>query len=469
MADLAGGVNDFPGNIVVLGFGSIGSGLMPLLFDRFVDPRVRVVTSDARTLGIAQEYEVEHHVEAITESNYAGMQMWVVSPGDFLVNLTVDVDSLDVMKWCAAAGVLYIDTVIEPWAGYYTDERLPAYERSNSFLRQRVLDHRAAAGAGPTAIIAHGANPGLVNHFVKDALLQIAAENGIDASPRRRADWIELARTLGIKVVHVAERDTQRSAAPKERGEFVNTWSVDGFISEGCQPSELGWGTHEKTMPADGNRNPGGSDAAIYLDQPGVMTRVRSWTPDEGPMHGWIITHNESISIADYFSGHVEGELYRPTVHYAYHPCDAAVNSIHELAGRNYVPQERQRIIVDEVIDGVDELGVLLMGNDRGSLWYGSNLSIEEAREAAPHNNATSLQVVAPVLAGMFWAIDNPEVGIVEADELPHAVIIDVCRPYLGRMVSAWTDWTPLESRGVLFAEDVDSSDPWQFGNFRVS
>jgi homospermidine synthase len=469
VADLAGGVKEFPGNIVVLGFGSIGSGLMPLLFDRFVEPRVRVVTSDDRNLGIAQEYEVEHHVEAITESNYAGILERHVSPGDFLVNLTVDVDSLDVMKWCAAAGVLYIDTVIEPWAGYYTDERLPAYERSNSFLRQRVLDHRAAAGTGPTAIIAHGANPGLVNHFVKDALLQIAAENGIDANPRRRADWIALAGTLGIKVVHVAERDTQRSAAPKDRGEFVNTWSVDGFISEGCQPSELGWGTHEKTMPADGNRNPGGSDAAIYLDQPGVMTRVRSWTPDEGPMHGWIITHNESISIADYFSGPVEGELYRPTVHYAYHPCDAAVNSIHELAGRNYVPQERQRIIVDEVIDGVDELGVLLMGNDRGSLWYGSNLSIEEAREAAPHNNATSLQVVAPVLAGMFWAIDNPEAGIVEADELPHDAIIDVCRPYLGRMVSAWTDWTPLEGRGVLFAEDVDSSDPWQFGNFRVS
>ena len=167
MADLAG-VKEFPGNIVVLGFGSIGSGLMPLLFDRFVEPRVRVVTSDDRNLAIAQEYDVEHHVEAITESNYAGILERHVSPGDFLVNLTVDVDSLDVMKWCAAAGVLYIDTVIEPWAGYYTDERLPAYERSNSFLRQRVLDHRAAAGAGPTAIIAHGANPGLVNHFVKD-------------------------------------------------------------------------------------------------------------------------------------------------------------------------------------------------------------------------------------------------------------------------------------------------------------
>ena len=367
------------------------------------------------------------------------------------------------------AGVLYLDTVIEPWAGYYTDERLPVRERSNSFLRQRVLDHRASVEPGPTAIVAHGANPGLVNHFVKDALLQIAEANGREAAPRVRREWVELSHSLGIKVVHVAERDTQRSAVPKDRDEFVNTWSVDGFISEGCQPSELGWGTHERTMPSDGHTNPAGSPAAIYLNRPGITTRVRSWTPDEGPMHGWIVTHNESISIADYFSGDVDGALYRPTVHYAYHPCDAAVSSMHELAGRNFEPQSRQRIITDEVVDGVDELGVLLMGNERGSLWYGSNLSIDQARAAAPHNNATSLQVVAPVIAGMLWAIDNPDRGILEADELPHEVIVDICRPYLGTMVSAWTDWTPLVGRGVLFEEEVDRSDPWQFGNFRVS
>jgi homospermidine synthase len=459
----------FPGRIVVLGFGSIGSGLMPLLFEHFDAPRVAVVTSDDRNVEIAREYGVEHRIEAITEANYVEILQANLAPGDFLVNLTVDVDSLDLLTWCAGSDVLYIDTVVEPWAGYYTDESLPVHERSNYFLRQRVLDYRAGVEPGPTAIIAHGANPGLVNHFVKDAMLQIAEANGVEAAPVERQEWVGLAQALGVKVIHIAERDTQRSSTPKDRGEFVNTWSVDGFISEGCQPSELGWGTHEQALPPDGNRNPAGCDAAIYLNQPGLLTRVRSWTPDEGPMHGWIITHNESISIADYFTGRVDGALYRPTVHYAYHPCDAAVNSMHELAGRNFEPQTRQRIITDDVTDGVDELGVLVMGNERGSLWYGSNLSIDQARAATPHNNATSLQVVAPVVAGMLWAIDNPRAGILEADDLPHGVIIDICRRYLGTMVSAWTDWTPLESRGVLFAEDVDRTDPWQFRNFRVS
>jgi homospermidine synthase len=459
----------FSGRIVVMGFGSIGSGLLPLLFDHFEEPRVSVVTSDDRNVAVAREYGVDHRVQPVTPDNYVRVLEENLGEGDFLVNLSVDVDCLDLMTWCGDRGVLYTDTVIEPWGGYYTDASLPVEQRSNYFLRERVLAVRARRGGGPTAIIAHGANPGLVSHFTKGALIQVAERNGLAAEPHSKQDWGELARRLGVRVIHVAERDTQRSLTPKDRDEFVNTWSVEGFIAEGSQPSELGWGTHERTMPADGNRHPMGCGAAIYLNQPGLMTRVRSWTPDEGSMHGWIVTHNESISIADYLTCEVDGELYRPTVHYAYHPCDAAVNSIQELVGRNFEPQARERIITDEVVDGVDELGVLLMGNEAGSLWYGSNLSIDEARAAAPHNNATSLQVVAPVLAGMIWAIEHPDRGILEADDLPHDAILDVCLPYLGTMVSAWTDWTPLDDRGRLFAEDVDESDPWQFSNFRVS
>jgi homospermidine synthase len=48
----------------------------------------------------------------------------------------------------------------------------------------------------------------------------------------------------------------------------VNTWSVEGFVAEGLQPSELGWGTHEKTMPPGAARHGFGCDAAIYLKQP---------------------------------------------------------------------------------------------------------------------------------------------------------------------------------------------------------
>ncbi|HEX9139686.1 MAG TPA: saccharopine dehydrogenase C-terminal domain-containing protein, partial [Steroidobacteraceae bacterium] len=238
----------------------------------------------------------------------------------------------------------------------------------------------------------------------------------------------------------------------------------------GSQPAELGWGSHEKNFPRDGKRFEFGGGAAIYLGQPGAATRVRTWTPQAGPMHGFLITHGEAISIADYFSVRKDNQvIYRPTVHYAYHPSDAAVLSLHEFTGRNYELQDRKRIMMDDVISGQDELGVLVAGHKKNAYWFGSTLSIEEARRLAPYNNATSLQVTAAVLSGMVWAMENPNNGVTEPEDMDFRRCLDICRPYLGTVSGTYTEWTPLSDRERLFAEDLDKTDPWQFKNVRAS
>jgi homospermidine synthase len=125
-------------------------------------------------------------------------------------------------------------------------------------------------------------------------------------------------------------------------------------------------------------------------------------------------------------------------------------------------------VLKEEIVSGIDELGVLLMGHGRGIYWYGSQLSISEARSLAPHNSATSLQVTAPVMAGVIWAMKNPDCGLIEPDDMPYEQILRICRPYLGNVIGAYGDWTPLKDRGLLFEEDLDREDPWQFKNFRV-
>jgi homospermidine synthase len=196
---------------------------------------------------------------------------------------------------------------------------------------------------------------------------------------------------------------------------------------------------------------------------------VRTWTPKAGHFHGYLITHGESISISDYLTVK-KGEqvAYRPTVHYAYHPSDNAVLSVHELAGRNWELQERKRIMNEEITSGIDELGVLLAGHKKNAYWYGSQLSIEEARQLAPHNSATSLQVTVSALAGLIWAIENPNSGIVEPDEMDYKRILEICMPYLGTVVGEYSEWHPLVGRGRMFPEDLDETDPWQFKNVRV-
>ena len=455
----------------MVGCGSIGQGVLPLLLRHIDMPpdRITIVTADERGALVAAESGIRRIVSPLTQTHYEDVLRPLLGPGDFLLNLSVDVSSVALIRLARELGALYLDTCIEPWAGGYTDPALTPSQRSNYALRESALALRA--GPGPTAVLTHGANPGLVSHLVKQALLDIARDTGADAAmPATREAWAGLAERLGIRAIHIAERDTQLADRPKQPGEFVNTWSIDGFVGEGCQPAELGWGTHERSLPADGRGHDFGCGAAIYLMRPGASTRVRTWTPLAGPIHGFLITHNESISIADYYTvRQVEAVRYRPTVHYAYHPCDDAVLSVHELAGRNWHVQPRQRLMMDEIISGIDELGVLLMGHANGAYWYGSQLSIEEARRLVPHNNATSLQVTAAVLAGVIWAIEHPDRGVVEADELDHDRILEICRPYLGEMAGAYTDWTPLADRAVLFPEDLDSTDPWQFRNIRVT
>jgi homospermidine synthase len=460
----------FTGRLLMLGCGSIGQGVLPLILRHIDMPRenISILTADSRGSAVAAEFGIREEILPVTRENYVAVLSQRLRAGDFLLNLSVDISSVALVQLCAELGVLYLDTCIEPWAGGYTDLSMTPSQRSNYALRESALAlaHRAAA---PTAVIAHGANPGLVSHFVKQALLNLARDSGMaGAAPATRQGWGELARLLGVKVIHIAERDTQVADMPKRRGEFVNTWSIDGFVGEGCQPAELGWGTHETAMPQDGRRHEFGCDAAIYLLRPGAATRVRTWTPLEGPFHGFLITHNEAISIADYFTLRDGGAVtYRPTVHYAYHPCDDAVLSIHELAGKNWEMQKTQRLMQDEIVSGVDELGVLLMGHERGAYWYGSQLGIEQARALCPHNNATSLQVTAAVLGGVVWAMENPRAGVVEADAVDYGRVLEIALPYLGTMAGEYSGWTPLVDRGLLFAEAVDA-DPWQFGNFRV-
>lgn len=458
------------GAIVIIGFGSIGQGTLPLIERHFTyDPHdIHVIEpSDEHATFLAQR-GVNHIHAGITRENFRDVLGPLFPQGrGFCVNLSVDVSSLELMRFCRELGVLYIDTVVEPWVGHYFDLSQPAAARTNYALRETVREEKRRNPGGSTAVSCCGANPGMVSWLLKEALLRLAADVGAPAEPPAdRAGWAALMRSLGVKGVHIAERDTQSGRDARPIGAFVNTWSVEGFIAESFQPAELGWGSHERWFPPNAQGFDTGSQAAIFLDTPGLLTKVHSWTPVGGPQYGFLVTHNEAISIADYYTvGEGAKPAFRPTCHYAYHPCDQAVLSLHELLGSGQVQAEMKILDENEIRSGEDCLGALLYGHARNALWYGSRLSIEEARALAPFQNATGLQVTSAVLAGMVWALENPSMGIVETDEMDHARCLEIQRPYLGRIEAHYTDWTPISTRWQQFAEDIDESDPWQFKN----
>lgn len=457
------------GNVVLCGAGSIGKGCLPLIrrhIDIGGDLIVVEQKKDGRT--ISEKYGAEYVEKSISEENHKELLGKYLTEGSFLMNMTNDVRSADLIALCSKKKSFYIDTCTEPWLGYYRDPKNQGERSTNYFFRKDLLDLRKQLGSDDiTAVACVGANPGLASILVKQALMNISKDVGhSDKEPQTKEEWAQLACDLNIHGIHVAERDFQTMSQKRKKNTFYNTWSVSGFINEGIQPCELGWGTKENWMPPTAKGFTFGSKCAIYLDRPGMMTRVRSWTPLEGPYLGYLITHNESISLSDYFSVKKNGEVvYRPTAFYAYHPSNEAMISLNEFTGRAFQENMEERLMLEEIDDGIDELGVLLYGHKKNAYWFGSRLSIHDTRKRIEEQNATSLQVTSTVLSAMKWAIENPKRGIVEAEDLDYKDILKFVEPYVSPLVGEYTDWTPVKDVPHTYVEPLDPQHPWSFYN----
>lgn len=472
----------FSGRILVLGYGSVAQCTLPLLL-RHLDVAPQRVTVcdfvDARHL--LQPY-IDQGVtflnERITPERYREQLAAQVGPGDLIVDLAWNIETAALLDWCNAHDVRYINTSVEVWDPYEGHDSKTPPERT-LYVRQMQLREMVAGWKkrpGPTAILDHGANPGLVSHFTKQALLDIGARlvSEKPADPRRSAleraladqTYNHLASLLGVRVIHISERDTQISNR-RRRNEFVNTWSVEGFYEEGIAPAEMGWGTHERTLPHDAWEHDSGPRNQICLARFGMNTFVRSRVPSS-EIVGMAIRHGEAFSISEFLTVNDDtGQAtYRPTVHYAYLPCDYAVASLDELREQDYKLHPSWRIMGNDIVHGYDELGVLLMGHDYRSWWTGTILDIEEARRLVPGQNATTLQVAASVLGAVTWMIRNPRRGVLLPDSLPHTEILDVARQYLGKVVSIPIDWTPCGTDEAELEADPSADELWQFSNF---
>jgi len=473
----------FENRVLVLGAGSVSQCVLPLLIEHLVDAKqitiIDMRDNRERVKG-AITAGATYVQDQLTRENMDQFLSKYLTAGDFLLDLAWNIDANEIIEWAHDHGVIYLNTSVEEWDPYSAGAARNPTERTLYWrhMKLRKLTN-TWGGKGPTAIVEHGANPGLVSHLTKKALFDIATQaikDGKDGAGVKEAyeseNFPSLAHKLGVKVIHIAERDTQITDKPKQVNEFVNTWSVEGFYEEGIAPAELGWGTHEKTLPINAYQHPDGPKNQICIAQPGAKTWVRSWVPNMETT-GMVIRHGEAFTISDHLTvWDKEKAVYRPTVHYAYCPTDAAVASMHELEMRQWDLTTNQRIMNEEIIDGDDRLGVLLMGHAYKSWWTGSLLNIHDSRKLIPKQSATTVQVASAVYAAVAWAMANPNAGYRVPDDLPWREVLAFAEKYWGGYHSAAADWDPLMHRNDLYKgwnnRKYDESDPWQFSNFLV-
>ena len=394
---------------------------------------------------IADEYNLTLIEQTITPINFREVLSPHLSGTTFLLNLAISVSSEALIALAQDTDSLYLDTCIEPWEYSNGDD---CKLISNFDLRkslQRFSETRSTDAC--TALVAHGANPGFISVLLKKALIAMAQLNHVDIVPNNHRDWGLLAQKLGIRVVQISERDTQVSSSCRQPSHFMCTWSVDGLVTECLQPAELGWGTHERKLPEGSQCSP----YTISMSEQGREVMVKSWSPNYLDFEGYLLTHNESLSIAEYLTvGDHACPDYRPTVYYAYHPCDQAVASMVILENGGESQIDSKEVLKDSIVSGIDELGIFLISDIYPSYWLGSNLSIGKARKMAKHNNATTLQVVSSIIAGMAWAEANPKAGLIETEMLDWEFIYDVAEKYWQPIVAQQINWRPVASHNSL-------------------
>src|SRR3954447_22704371 len=157
------------GPIVMVGFGSIGKGTLPMIERHLQYDRSRITVLDPKDEGrkaLCEKHGVRFVQTGLTRDNYREILTPLLTEGGgqgFCVNLSVDTSSRDIMALCRELDALYIDTVAEPWAGFYFDKSQGPEARTNYALREAILDLRRRTPGGPTAVSCCGANPGMVS------------------------------------------------------------------------------------------------------------------------------------------------------------------------------------------------------------------------------------------------------------------------------------------------------------------
>ncbi|KDM66229.1 saccharopine dehydrogenase NADP-binding domain-containing protein [Acidiphilium sp. JA12-A1] len=424
--------------LVVLGFGTIGPTVLPLIFEMFlVSPQeVTIIAEKVNFESYFVSLGVRVIQKRLTRDNMSETVLSYVSERTFVLNLSVGISCLDIIEVCQEIGALYLDTSNEDWALYGNSGTSSTYRRRLKTLKS--LEAIRNKKGVPTALLYHGANPGLVTHFAKAALRSIAQQEAwyVDGL-EYRLGWGELCRKLDVLTVHVSERDTQRVNRRLANNLLMNTWSVDGFLEEILECCNFAWGTHESKLHE--------LTKEIFTTEYGIVAElacsatsvpVRSWLPEVGVYEGYLVPHPETFSIAEELSVRsLDGRLlYQPTVQFVYSPCEMIRQNLAKFSGGIGGQGFAKEIALDEIRSGADDLGVTIFRQGREEIyWFGSCLDIDEARELSKFGNATSLQVAAGVLSGMEWTVAHPELGVCEPEQVDYRRALEVAAPFLGR------------------------------------
>lgn len=479
---------DFIGNsLYLLGFGGQGRTFLYLFMKRVLCNPKNIIIIDSRNISLEAEYFSKLGVNVISnyhidKYNYRELLKYI-QPNDIIVDAAIEIDTKDMYMFCQEKGCSYINSCIENW-DFKTQTNVEEY---SILYKHRILEEKNRSfynRHNTNFIISMGCNPGNVSIWLKYAILEIAKRKLINTDfSENIVDWALLSKILGIKTIHISEKDTQIVNQPKNQNEYCNTWSSTGeaYYEEVMGGVEGSWGTHEPNIINKDDMIPiSYNEGYIIWKKRAAYVSAQTWVPHYGKMIGNIIRHDEAYTMGRTLSIYNKnGELlYKPSIYYVYNPTIETNASVQELKERNNHMQESYRYLTDEIIDGRDILGLTFYLDNGEVYWIGSMLSIHEARrfyEPEFHKfvNATNTTVSAGMLSGVIHIIEQNKIGIKSGlicpDDLPYQNILSNSIGYLGDFIFTQPVYDfKLYVSDNRFGNPIQYSKNWIFSNFLI-
>lgn len=443
-------------NVFLLGYGAIGKCFTEILLKNF--PSINLIVWDMIEIP-QEETRFKYIKKQILKENISSIIEYL-KRGDILVDLSTNIDVVETWTLCVEKGVMYLNTAMEEWEDCEDAISFPQTEQE-LYLTSELYRHDQVEQKdfwnpkeGATSVFEHGMNPGLISHFVKKGLLEAAEYfltrrdfNDLDHSKiekyLKERNYTKLAQAMELHTVHCSEYDDQYITNPPSdlKTKFYNTWSCEGILTEAMIPFQIAQGSHEDTNTSE--KYPRlHNNSLIMSKKPSYKYLAKSWVPFQN-IEGCLIPHGEAYTLRKFFYDEETG--YAPSQYYVYSLNPYArefFNSIPEDAIlQNLDPEWEVIHPLNHDLHGYDKVGALLIFRNNRGWWSGT---IMDEHDAAEHFDKkfgpTVLQVAAGVYAAFSWMIQNPNAGNKWAEHLDSDYVLNIARPYLGRVWSNYID-----------------------------
>ena len=222
----------FSHRILFVGFGGVARCTLPILLRHIdVDPkRITIMDFDPDEAALKPwiEQGITFVKDRVAEDNLGALLGEHLSAGDLLIDLAWNIDCGEIVQWCHDRGVLYINTSVELWDPYAGAGNKHPTERT-LYWRHMNLRRMIASWTepGPTAVIEHGANPGLISHFTKQAPPGYRRARPGGSEVRRRSGGEDRAPRRGAGVQPPGPR-AWRQGHPLQRARHADYRSAQG-------------------------------------------------------------------------------------------------------------------------------------------------------------------------------------------------------------------------------------------------